>query len=48
MIADYVEAKARLEEETRRYRLVEKLEPKGLKETTNETKVIRLKEKKDE
>jgi hypothetical protein len=48
MTADYVEAKARLEEETRRYRLVEKLEPKGLKETTNETKVIRLKEKKDE
>jgi adenylate kinase family enzyme len=48
MTADYVEAKARLEEETRRYRLVEKLEPKGLKETTNETKVIRLKEKKNE
>jgi len=48
MTADYVEAKARLEEETRRYRLVEKLEPKGLKETTNETKVIRLKENKDE
>jgi cell division protein FtsL len=48
MTADYVEAKAKLEEETRRYRLVEKLEPKGLKETTNQTKVIRLKEKKDE
>jgi hypothetical protein len=46
--ADYVETKARLEEETRRYRLVEKLGPKGLKETVNETKVIRLKEKKDE
>lgn len=46
MTADYVEAKARLEEETRRYRLVEKLEPKGLKETTIQTKVIRLKEKK--
>ncbi len=49
MTADYVEAKAKLEEETRRYRLVEKLEPKGLKETTNQTKVIRLKEEnKDE
>lgn len=46
--ADYVETKARLEEETRRYRLVEKLGPKGLKESVNETKVIRLKEKKDE
>jgi hypothetical protein len=46
--ADYVETKARLEEETRRYRLVEKLGPKGLNESVNETKVIRLKEKKDE
>lgn len=44
--SDYVEAKAKLEEETRRYKLREKLEPKGLKETINETKVIRLKEKK--
>lgn len=48
MTADYVEAKARLEEETRRYKLREKLEPKGLKETTNQTKVIRLKKKEDE
>jgi ABC-type transport system involved in cytochrome bd biosynthesis fused ATPase/permease subunit len=48
MTADFVEAKARLEEETRRYKLREKLEPKGLKETINQTKVIRLKEKKDE
>lgn len=43
MTADYVEAKARLEEETRRYRLVEELGPTGLKETVNPTKVIRLK-----
>lgn len=48
MTADYVESKAKLEEDTRRYRLVEKLEPKGLKETMNQTKVIRLKKKKDE
>lgn len=48
MTADYVEAKARLEEETRRYKLREKLEPKGLKETMNQTKVIRLRTKKDE
>jgi ABC-type transport system involved in cytochrome bd biosynthesis fused ATPase/permease subunit len=48
MTADYVEAKAKLEEETRRYRLREKLESKGLKETMNQTKVIRLKNKNDE
>ena len=50
MTADYVEAKARMEEETRRYRLVQELEPLGLKETTKETKVIRLRKegKKDE
>jgi hypothetical protein len=40
---DYVEAKARLEESTRRYRLVQKLESKGLHETMNALKVIRLK-----
>lgn len=45
MNADYVEAKANLEEETRRYKLREKLEHKGLKETVNETKIIRLKAK---
>lgn len=39
--ADYVEAKARLEEETRRTELIEKLAPLGLKETVNPTKVIR-------
>ncbi len=40
--ADYVSAKARLEEETRRIKLVEQLAPKGLKETVNPTRVIRL------
>jgi hypothetical protein len=44
--SDYVEAKARLEEKTRRYRLVEKLEPLGVKETQQETKVIRIRTKK--
>lgn len=48
MTADYIEAKARMEEETRRYKLVEKLGPSGLKETVNPTKVIRLKKKLDE
>ena len=43
--SDYVEAKARLEEQTRRYRLVNKLEPRGVKETQQETKVIRIREK---
>lgn len=43
MSAEYVEAKAKLEEVTRRYRLVEELGPRGLKETVNPTKVIRLK-----
>ena len=44
--AEYVEAKAKLEEDTRRQVLVEKLESRGLKETVNPTKVIRIKEKK--
>ncbi len=43
MTADYIEAKAKLEEETQRFMLVEKLEGSGLKETINPTKVIRLK-----
>ena len=43
LTADYVEAKARFEEETRRYKLVERLEKRGLKESQNETKVIRIK-----
>lgn len=45
--AEYVEAKAKLEENTRRQVLVEKLESRGLKETVNPTKVIRIKEKED-
>lgn len=46
--AEYVEAKAKLEENTRRQVLVEKLENRGLKETVNPTKVIRIKEKKED
>lgn len=41
--AEYVEAKAKLEEETRRSELVDQLGPKGLKETVNPAKVIRVK-----
>jgi hypothetical protein len=41
--AEYVEAKAKLEEETKRSELVEKLSPRGVKETVNPTKVIRIK-----
>ena len=41
--AEYVEAKATLEEETRRGHLVEVLGPLGLKETVNPAKVIRIK-----
>jgi hypothetical protein len=44
--SDYFESKARLEEETRRVRLLEQLESQGLKETVNPTKVIRIKKKK--
>ncbi|MFN5148923.1 MAG: FtsL-like putative cell division protein [Flavobacteriia bacterium] len=43
MTADYVEAKAGMEEETRRYKLVEELAPRGLVESEDSTKVIRLK-----
>lgn len=43
--AEYVEAKAKLEEETRRSELVDQLGPKGLKETTNPAKVIRIRKK---
>lgn len=43
--AEYFEAKAKLEEDTRRHVLVEKLQSSGLKETVNPTKVIRIKEK---
>lgn len=45
--ADYVETKAKLEEMTRRTRLIEKLKPMGLKETINPTKVIRIQKEKD-
>ena len=41
--ANYIETKAKLEEETRRYKLIEKLSIKGLNETVNPTKVIRIK-----
>lgn len=44
--AEYVEAKAKLEEETRRSYLVEQLGPLGLKETVNPAKVIRIKKDK--
>ena len=43
LMADYVEAKAKLEEETRRYKLVDKLGAVGLSESENNTKVIRIK-----
>lgn len=45
--ADYVETKAKLEEMTRRTRLIEKLKPLGLKETINPTKVIRIQKEGD-
>lgn len=41
--AEFIEAKARLEMMTRRFRLVKRLGPQGLKETQNNTKVIRIK-----
>lgn len=44
--AEYVEAKAKVEEETRRGYLVEQLGPMGLKETVNPAKVIRIKKDK--
>lgn len=43
---DFFDAKARLEENTQRAKLIERLERSGLKETTNPTKVIRI--RKDE
>jgi len=43
--AEYVEAKAKLEEITQRQVLIDKLEQRGLKETINPTKVIRINEK---
>ena len=44
--AEYVESKAKLEEKTKRYELVRKLEPIGLKETEKPAKVIRIKKEK--
>ena len=44
--ADYLEVKAKLEEETRRQILIEKLGGEGLIETVNPTKVIRIKKEK--
>jgi hypothetical protein len=43
MTADYVEIKARMEESTRRYKLVERLAPKGLIESEDSLKVIKIK-----
>jgi hypothetical protein len=43
--AEFIEAKARLELVTRRYKMAERLEERALKETQNATKVIRIKEK---
>lgn len=45
LTSDHFEAKTRLEEETQRVRLVDELAPRGLKETVNPTKVIRIKKK---
>jgi ABC-type transport system involved in cytochrome bd biosynthesis fused ATPase/permease subunit len=42
--AEYIEAKARLELVTRRYRMAKRLESRELKETKNATKVIRIKQ----
>ncbi len=46
LTSDHFEAKTRLEEETQRVRLVDELAPRGLKETVNPTKVIRIKKNK--
>jgi cell division protein FtsL len=46
--AEYIENKAKLEETTARYRLVQELEKKGLKEALNPAKVIRVKPIEDE
>jgi hypothetical protein len=46
--AEYIENKAKLEESTTRYRLVEMLERRGLKESLKPAKVIRIKRTKNE
>lgn len=43
--AEFIEAKARLELVTRRYKMAERLADRELKETKNATKVIRIKNK---
>ena len=40
--ADYIDFKTQLESETKRYKLVEKLKDRELKESLNATKVIRV------
>lgn len=45
LTSEHFEAKARLEEDTRRKKLVEELSPLGLKQTENPTKVIRMEKK---
>lgn len=44
---EYFEAKARLEENTQRSKLIDRLDNTGLKETTNPTKVIRIKKQEE-
>lgn len=43
--AEFIEAKARLELVTRRFKMAERLADRELKETQNATKVIRIKDK---
>ncbi|MEY4604966.1 MAG: hypothetical protein RIT43_2258 [Bacteroidota bacterium] len=43
MTADFVEIKANMETSTRRYRLVQRLAPKGLVESEDSIKVIKIK-----
>ena len=40
--SDYIDFKTQLESETRRYKLVERLKERELKESLNATKVIRI------
>ncbi len=47
LTGDYFDAKARLEENTQRSKLIEQLEDTGLKETVNPTKVIRVSKDED-
>ena len=45
--ADYIDFKTQLESETRRYKLVDRLKEKELKESLNATKVIRINKSKN-